>query len=37
MREQFVEIKTAEAVMEAFVTYPEEGGPFPAVILYMDI
>jgi hypothetical protein len=23
--------------MEAFVTYPEENGPFPAVILYMDI
>jgi carboxymethylenebutenolidase len=37
MREQFVEIKTTEAVMEAFVTHPEEGGPFPAVILYMDI
>jgi carboxymethylenebutenolidase len=37
MREQFVEIKTAEGVMEAFVTQPEEGGPFPAVILYMDI
>ncbi len=37
MREQFVEIKTAEGVMEAFVTQPEQGGPFPAVILYMDI
>ncbi len=37
MREQFVDIKTAEGVMEAFVTQPEQGGPFPAVILYMDI
>jgi carboxymethylenebutenolidase len=37
MRENFVEIKTAEGVMEAFVTHPEARGPFPAVILYMDI
>jgi carboxymethylenebutenolidase len=37
MREQFVEIKTAEGVMEAFATHPEQDGPFPAVILYMDI
>jgi carboxymethylenebutenolidase len=37
MREQFVEIKTGEGVMEAFVTHPEDNGPFPAVILYMDI
>ena len=37
MRERFVEIKTAEGVMEAFVTHPEEDGPFPAVIIYMDI
>ncbi len=37
MREQFVEIKTTEGAMEAFATYPEAHGPFPAVILYMDI
>ena len=37
MQEQFVEIKTSDGVMEAFVTHPEENGPFPAVILYMDI
>jgi carboxymethylenebutenolidase len=37
MRERFVEIKTAEGLMDAFVTHPEENGPFPAVILYMDI
>jgi carboxymethylenebutenolidase len=37
MQEQFVEIKTGEGVMEAFVTHPEENGPFPTVIIYMDI
>jgi carboxymethylenebutenolidase len=37
MREQFVEIKTAKGVMEAFVTHPEGNGPFPAVLFYMDI
>src|SRR5262249_43105098 len=37
MQEQFVEIKTAAGVMEAFVTHPEENGPFPAVMIYMDI
>ena len=37
MREQFVEIKTAGGVMEAFVTHPEDNRPFPAVVIYMDI
>jgi carboxymethylenebutenolidase len=37
MREQFVEIKTTEGIVETFVTHPEAHGPFPAVILYMDI
>ena len=37
MDERFVEITTAEGVMEAFVTHPQENGPFPAVIIYMDI
>lgn len=37
MQEQFVEIKTADGAMDAFVTHPEENRPFPAVILYMDI
>src|SRR5262249_1703668 len=37
MQEQFIEIKTAEGVMEAFVPHTEENGPFPAVIIYMDI
>ena len=37
MHERFAEITTAEGVMEAFVTHPQDGGPFPAVIVYMDI
>src|SRR5262245_21817137 len=37
MQERFVEIETAEGVMEAFVTHAEEDGPFRAVIIYMDI
>jgi carboxymethylenebutenolidase len=37
MHERFVEITTAGGVMDAFITQPEENGPFPAVIVYMDI
>lgn len=37
MNERFVEIKTTDGVMETFVTHPEADGPFPAVIIYMDI
>ena len=37
MIERFVEIRTADGVMDVFVARPEEGGPFPAVIVYMDI
>jgi carboxymethylenebutenolidase len=37
MKDRFVQIATADGMMDAFVTHPEEGGPFPAVILYMDI
>lgn len=37
MKDAFVAIETADGMMDAFVTYPEEGGPFPAVIVYMDI
>jgi carboxymethylenebutenolidase len=36
MIEQDVEIKTEDGVMPAFVTRPEEGGPFPPVFFYMD-
>ena len=37
MQERFAEIATPSGRMEAFVTHPEEGGPFPAVIVYMDV
>jgi carboxymethylenebutenolidase len=37
MHERFVAIKTAAGAMEAFITHPEEHGPFPAVIIYMDV
>jgi dienelactone hydrolase len=37
MKERMVEIATAAGRMEAFVTHPEEGGPFPAILVYMDV
>lgn len=37
MDERFVEIPTTDGRMEAFVTHPEQDGPFPPVVLYMDI
>lgn len=37
MRERVVEIEAASGRMETFVTHPEQDGPFPAVIIYMDI
>lgn len=37
MQEQTIEIPTADGRMDAFVSHPEEGGPFPAVVVLMDI
>ena len=37
MEERFVEIETPSGRMETFVTHPEQDGPFPAVVIYMDI
>ena len=37
MIESMVEIATPAGTMDAFVTHPEEGGPFPAVVVFMDI
>src|SRR6266508_3610802 len=37
MKERFVDVETPSGRMETFVTPPEQGGPFPAVIIYMDI
>ena len=36
MREFETEIETADGTMDVFVCHPDEGGPFPAVIFYMD-
>ncbi len=36
MYEFETEITTDDGIMDAFVCHPEEGGPFPAIILYMD-
>ena len=37
MWEQFIDIPTRDGRMETFVTHPEQDGPFPPVILYMDV
>src|SRR5258705_12005428 len=37
MRERFLAIETASGLMETFVTHPDQDGPFPPVIIYMDI
>ena len=37
MIEQTLDIGTGEGAMETFFIRPEAGGPFPAVIVYMDI
>lgn len=36
MIETEIDIQTADGEMNSFITYPEEGGPFPVVIFYMD-
>ena len=37
MIEDLIDIPTADGRMDTFVCHPEEGGPFPAVIVLMDI
>src|ERR1700722_13108262 len=37
MKEQSIEIDTSAGKMPTFVVHPRQDGPFPAVILYMDI
>src|SRR5262247_155432 len=37
MNERIVQIPTPSGPMETFVTHPEQDGPFPPVILYMDV
>ncbi len=36
MLDRTIAIPTPAGAMETFITHPEEGGPFPAVIIYMD-
>ena len=36
MIEKELDIATRDGAMNTFVTHPEEGGPFPLVIFYMD-
>lgn len=36
MIEENVNIQTKDGAMNSFITYPEEGGPFPTVLFYMD-
>ena len=36
MIEHHIDISTADGAMNSFVVHPEEGGPFPVVLFYMD-
>jgi carboxymethylenebutenolidase len=36
MIEHDIDIPTADGMMNSFVVHPEEGGPFPVVLFYMD-
>jgi hypothetical protein len=37
VEERVAEIPTRDGRMQAFVTHPQQDGPFPPVILYMDV
>jgi dienelactone hydrolase len=37
MNEKIIEILTADGRMETFITYPEQGGPFVPIVIYMDV
>jgi carboxymethylenebutenolidase len=37
MIEKAIDIPTADGAMDSFIVHPGEGGPFPAVVLLMDI
>ena len=36
MIDRELDIQAADGVMNTFVTHPEEGGPHPVVLFYMD-
>ncbi len=37
MNERLAEVATPDGKMATFVTYPDDGGPFPAVVVFMDV
>lgn len=37
MEERIIGIPTADGRMETFITHPQQDGPFPAIVLYMDV
>lgn len=37
MLEKTVHVPTPDGAMETFITHPESGGPFPPVVVFMDI
>jgi carboxymethylenebutenolidase len=37
LKERIVNVATAGGRMETFITHPEQGGPFAAVVLFMDV
>ena len=36
MHERIISVRTPAGEMETFITQPEDGGPFPPVVIYMD-
>ena len=36
MIEKHLDISTQDGAMNSFVVYPDEGGPYPVVLFYMD-
>ncbi|MCY4657910.1 MAG: dienelactone hydrolase family protein, partial [Gammaproteobacteria bacterium] len=36
MIEEHIDIPTSDGSMNTFITHPEEDGPFPVVLFYMD-
>ncbi len=36
MIEQHIDIPTADGAMNTFIVHPDEGGPFPVLLFYMD-
>ena len=37
MKERFVDVATPDGPMDTFAVHPEEGGPFPFVVVFIDI